>query len=246
LPSFFESDSLPERDFQEWLDAFWARDLLELFRLERRSSLLKFLEMLLVDSGGLFQATRFAGPCELSRPTIMNYLAALEATFVVHVLRPFNRRRSREIVATPRVYGFDTGFICHLKGWSSLRPDDRGHLWEHLVLNELHACMQSRSVQYWRTKSGREVDFVIARRGQAPVTIECKHDAAAFEVAHVEAFRALYPQGDNFVVAANVDRPYVRTLKGLQVRFIGLPHVDQFFTPADLRTSPPASAHRKR
>jgi len=239
LPAFFESTTTPEREYQEWLDAFWARDLLELFRLERRAPLLKFLELLFVDSGGLFQATRFATPCEVSRPTIMNYLAALEATFVVHVLRPFSRRRSHEIVATPRVYGFDTGFICHVKGWTSLRPEDRGFLWEHLVLNELHACMQSRNVQYWRTKGGREIDFVFAPRGRPPMAIECKWAEDAFEADHLEAFRSLYPEGDNIVVAADVDTPHSRKLRGLTVPFIGLRHIQQLFLVADENTPPP-------
>lgn len=37
LPPFLLAPALPERDFQEWLDAYWARDIQELFRLERRS-----------------------------------------------------------------------------------------------------------------------------------------------------------------------------------------------------------------
>ena len=32
LPPFFLADPLPERDFQEWMDAYWAKDIQELFR----------------------------------------------------------------------------------------------------------------------------------------------------------------------------------------------------------------------
>lgn len=88
LPPFFLSPDLPVRDFQEWMEAFWAKDILELFRLERRSSFLKFAELLMAKSGGIFEATSFARPCEVSRTTIANYLAVLEATFVAHVVRP--------------------------------------------------------------------------------------------------------------------------------------------------------------
>lgn len=42
LPPFFLADALPERDFQEWMDAYWAKDIQELFRLERRHSFQKF------------------------------------------------------------------------------------------------------------------------------------------------------------------------------------------------------------
>ncbi len=72
LPPFFLSDELPEREFQEWMDGYWAKDIQELFRLERRHSFQKFFELLMAQSGGMFEATRFAGPCEVSRTTIMN------------------------------------------------------------------------------------------------------------------------------------------------------------------------------
>ncbi|HXP63636.1 MAG TPA: AAA family ATPase, partial [Dongiaceae bacterium] len=93
LPPFFLSPELPERDFQEWMDAYWAKDIQELFRLERRASFQRFVELLLAQSGGLFEATKFAAPCEVSRTTITNYLAVLEATSVALVLRPFSSRR---------------------------------------------------------------------------------------------------------------------------------------------------------
>jgi predicted AAA+ superfamily ATPase len=90
------------------MDAYWAKDIQELFRLERRDSFQRFTELVMAQSGGIFDATRFAGPCEVSRPTITNYLCVLEATFVAHVIRPFSTRRPTEIVAAPKVYGFDT------------------------------------------------------------------------------------------------------------------------------------------
>ena len=163
-----------------WLDAFWAKDIQELFRLERRHSFQKFLELLMTQSGGIFEASRFARPCEVSRTTISNYLAVLEATFVVSVLRPFTTHRPAEIVAAPKVYAFDTGFVCYFKGWHELRSDDLGILWEHLVLNEIQAQLQTRRIHYWRNKRGNEVDFVLAGREKKPIAIECKWSAVQF------------------------------------------------------------------
>ena len=168
LPPFFLAESLPERDFQEWTEAYWAKDVLELFRLERRHAFQRLLELLMAQSGGIFEATPLARACEVSRPTIATYLAVLEATFVMHVVRPYALSGAAEIVAAPRVYGFDTGFVCHHRGWHQLRREDCGPLWEHLVLNELHAHYGRAPVHYWRTKHGNEIDFVLARRGHPP------------------------------------------------------------------------------
>jgi hypothetical protein len=51
LPPFFLAKDLEERDFQEWIDAYWAKDIQELFRLERRDSFQKFTELILAQSG---------------------------------------------------------------------------------------------------------------------------------------------------------------------------------------------------
>jgi uncharacterized protein len=222
LPPFFLSESLPEREFQEWMDAYWAKDVQELFRLERRQSFQRFAELLMAQSGGIFEATKFARPCEVSRTTIANYLAVLEATFVVHVIRPYSSHRSTEIISAPKVYGFDTGFVCYHRGWHALRRDDMGLLWEHFVLNEMQAHLQSRNIRYWRDKRGHEVDFVLAGRKKPAIAIECKWSATEFEPINLQAFRRRYPHGDNLVVANDVDRSFSRSYGDLRIKFVGL------------------------
>jgi hypothetical protein len=222
LPPFFMAESFPERDYQEWLDAFWAKDILELFRLERRYSFLKFAELLMIQSGGIFEANSFAAPCEVSRSTISNYLAVLESTYVVHVIRPFSSRRAEEIVSAPKVYGFDTGFICYYRGWEKLRPDDLGSLWEHFVLNEILARTQNRSIYYWRDKQKHEVDFIIPDKGRVPSAIECKWTATEFDPRNLMIFRKRYTKGDNFVVTSDVSRSFSRRYGGVSVTFVNL------------------------
>jgi uncharacterized protein len=223
LPPFFLENELPEREFHEWMDAYWAKDIQELFRLERRSSFQRFAELLFAQSGGMFEATRFAAPCEVSRQTIANYLAVLETTFAVHVVRPYSTHRATEIVAAPKVYGFDTGFVCYHRGFATLRPEDMGLLWEHFVLNEIHGRLQRRTLRHWRNKRGAEVDFVMPRRGdRGPVAIECKWQTASFDPSALLAFRRIHPAGDSYVVAADVERAYARTHAGVEVDFVSL------------------------
>ena len=231
LPPFFLSASLPEREFQEWMDAYWAKDIQELFRLERRYSFQRFAELLMARSGGIFEAQTFTTECEASRSTITNYLRVLEATFVVHIIRPFSSHRPTEIVSAPKVYGFDTGFVCYHRGWHTLRTEDLGLLWEHFVLNEMQGRLQSRDIRYWRDKRGHEVDFVLARRGQSPITIECKWSDSAFDPTNLKAFRRVYPNGANYLVAHDVDRPYVRRYGELTIDILPLPKLIERLLP---------------
>ena len=232
LPPFLLEPSPPESGFQNWLDDYWAKDIQELFRLERRQSFLHFVELLLIDSGGIFEATRYANACEVSRPTIANYLTVLETTFVAHIVRPFSTRKSIEITSAPKVYGFDTGFICYFRGWQQPRPDDLGRLWEHYVLNELHARLQSRRLNYWRDKQGHEVDFVCVRRGHPPAAIECKWSSASFEPAALKAFSSHYPKAECLVVCHDIERSMHRKYGEMAVTFVSLESLVKRLTPS--------------
>jgi hypothetical protein len=207
LPENLLAGDFPEKDFAEWLDAYWARDIQDLFRLEKRSAFLKLLELLLAQSGGLCELNQLAPACGASRQTLSNYLGVLEATGAVHVIRPFSSNRQREIIAMPKVYGFDTGFVCHARGWRSLRHEDFGGLWEHLVLDELRARFQPGEIFYWRDKQKHELDFVLARKGAPPVALECKWKLRTGAPGHFPFFKTLYPNAVLVLVATDATKP---------------------------------------
>jgi uncharacterized protein len=231
LPPFFLEPEPPERDFQEWMEAYWAKDIQELFKLERRTSFQRFVELLMAQSGGIFEATKFAAPCEVSRTTITNYLAVLEATSVALVLRPFSTRRGNEIVAAPKVYGFDTGFVCAYRGWTRLRPDDLGRLWEHYVLNELTAQLQATNLRYWRDKQGHEVDLIWLPRGKSPQAIKCKWSARDFDPANLLVFARAYPDAILRVVTPDARPAFTREYNGVKVEFLTLDRLMERITP---------------
>jgi len=100
-----------------------------------------------------------------------------------------------------------------------------GLLWEHVVLNELHAHIGREPIRYWRSKHGAEVDFVLAGRSKPPVAIECKWSADQFEPHGLEAFRTRYPAGPSLVVTADTapGQSYTKRFgNGLAVTFTSL------------------------
>ena len=229
-PSFFSQKVMPEEDFKEWIDAYWAKDIQDLFKVGKRHSFQKFAELLLAYSGGQFEASKYAVACEVARQTIAHYLDILEKTFVVHIVRPFSTYKPTEIVSAPKVYGFDTGFVCYAKGWSEIKQEDLGLLWEQSVLNEMHGKLQIRDVHYWRDKKGHQVDFVISKRGsEAIIAIECKFALSEKSmskqvikniVKNFVVFRRNYPHGENFVVASDVDASFTRTYNAITLTFV--------------------------
>jgi uncharacterized protein len=229
LPPFFLQKDFPEWDFQEWIDSFWAKDIQELFKVRNKFSFEKFIERLALQSGGMFEANSFTAACEVSRPTVLNYLKILESTFLLTVLKPFSGRKAREIVSAPKVYFFDTGLINYFHGRLSLRADDRGILWEHFVLNQLRAILQDYPINYWRNKSKQEIDFVIKKRGENPIAIETKWDSSNFDPKNLLAFRKLHPEGRNYLISSNIKKPISRKFGNLEVVFCGIKDLDREF-----------------
>lgn len=223
LPENLIAEVFPEKDYTEWLDAFWARDIQELFRLEKRGTFMRLLELLLTQSGQLCELNSLTSVCQASRQTLANYLNVLEATGAVSVIRPFSSNSQKEIVSMPKVYGFDTGFVCHARGWRELRMEDYGGLWEHLVLDELRARFETSSIYYWRDKRKRELDFVLARRGEPPVAIECKWKVKRAQQTHFPAFHALYPGAQQVLVTSDGGAPFLNSKK--QRVETGLSHI---------------------
>jgi predicted AAA+ superfamily ATPase len=191
----------------EWIDSFYARDILELFGIRNRQGFLALFRLLLRQSGGQLDYSQLANLSEMSRVTVKAHIEAMQIAHVVHLLRPFHGGGKREIVSRPKCYAFDTGFVTFEKGWDTIRADDRGLLWEHLVLDSLRLHCADENIYYWQDKSHREIDFVIRRGRDRVDVVECKINADRLDVAPVEAFRALYPAGDNYVVSPAVKTP---------------------------------------
>lgn len=210
--------------YAEWMDSYFARDVQELFRVEKRAGFLALLQTLLRQSAGLAEVTHLARSCQLSRPTIMNYLNVLETTHTIRVLRPHHGGSARELAHQPKIFGFDTGFVCYARGWESLRSEDFGGLWEHVVLETL-AALPVRDIAYWRDKSQREVDFVLPRERGAVDAIECKWSPAGFSPKGLAAFRELHRRGKNYLVTPSTPEPYERDYGGVRVEVVSLEHL---------------------
>ena len=208
LPEPLLRETTSPDDFAEWIDSFYARDILELFRVRNRQGFLALFRLLLRWSAGQVDFTKLSRLAELSRPTVRSYIDALQIAHAVHLLRPFRGGGGGEIVSRPKCYAFDTGFVAFERGWNRIRASDRGLLWEHLVLDSLRFRHPDHDIFHWRDKGGREVDFVVRRSEGRVDTFECKIDPDEADAAAVKAFRRRYSRGRDFVVAPVVDAPY--------------------------------------
>jgi predicted AAA+ superfamily ATPase len=209
------------------MDSFYARDVQELFRVEKRTGFLKLLQILMRQSGNLIEITSLAKHSGLSRPTVMNYIDVLQVTRVLALLSPYSAGGRREIIAQKKAYTFDTGFAAFTRGWEDLRTEDCGNLWEHVVLETLLSVVNESKLHFWRDQQQREIDFVIPSGRNGCDVFECKWKAESFETRALKAFRENYANGRNFLVTPEAVEPYNRKFDGLEVTIANASHLRQ-------------------
>ena len=208
--------------FAEWIDTFYARDVLALFRTRNQQGFLKLFRGLLHASGGQLDFGRLASMSGQSRPTVGAHLESLRALGAIHLVRPFHGEGGQEIVSRPRCYAFDTGFVTFERGW---RDGDRCLLWKHLVLDALRLRFPEDRVRYWRDKSRREVDFVI-RHGTGGVDlVACETDPYALDPGPAKLFRSRYASGANYIVTPAVHAPYRVRYGSMTFTVCSTPHL---------------------
>jgi uncharacterized protein len=210
--------------FSEWIDSFYARDIQELFGIRNRVGFIKLLHLLLRQSGGFIDYSNLAKLCDLSRPTVKAHIEAMGIAHAVFQLSPFHGGSRREITQRPKCYGFDTGFVTFIKGWDTIREDDRGILWEHLVLDTLRTRINPLNLFYWRDKSQREIDFIVKRQRRQVDALECKINPDHFDPKSFSAFRSLYPDGNNYIISSQIKSPYKRRHIDLTIQYCSLRH----------------------
>lgn len=162
--------------FQSFLD----KDISLLLRVEKSEDLAKLLRLLSWQQCQLINYSELAQSVGLAQPTVKRFLWYLEKTFILDRIYPFTRRR-KEIVKSPVGYFRDLGMLNFSRGnFGRLMEFDPqlGLIFQNLIFLLLTQAKMNQlaTLNFWRSKDGAEVDFVLDRRSE-PVPIEVKFTA---------------------------------------------------------------------
>lgn len=95
----------------------------------------------------------------------------------------------------PKVFLLDTGLRnCLLNNFLPITErTDKGELWEKTFLRILADKYGSDPIQFWRTASGNEVDFVLSDTGKLKA-FEVKYGQNQIEANKYKLFMEAYPE----------------------------------------------------
>ena len=138
----------------------------------------RFFDAMGYAHGELINYSNIARECGVDSKTVKEYYQILVDTLLGTIVSPFKKRQDRQVISrAPKFYLFDVG----VAGAITKRhlTEKKGELFakalEHFIYMEIAAHRSYRELNYdinfWRTKSGLEVDFVL---GGGEVAIEVK------------------------------------------------------------------------
>lgn len=178
----------------------------------------RFFEALRFCHGELLNYAAIARDCGVDAKTVRTYFEILRDTLVGYLVYPFSRREGRQTIsATPRFYLFDAGVAAFVQGaWlEDASGAAFGKAFEHFLALEIIAARSYQEkdypVEFWRTKSRLEVDFVL-NRGE--VAIEAKSRVRSQDLRPMRAFVEEHSPRHAIVVTAEQDR---RRVDGIEV-----------------------------
>ena len=169
--------------FRNYVQKITLEDPRQIYNLEKAAFMPVLLQLLAARAGNLINDADLARDAGLNAVTARTYRNLLSGTFVTHYLHPWHRNTTKRLVKSSKVYFCDTMLLCHVlqsrpETLAKELPQRFGHVLENFVGSELmkmnHAAADSAAISFYRTRDGREVDFVL-ERGHKLVGIEVKH-----------------------------------------------------------------------
>ncbi len=138
----------------------------------------RFFDAMGYSHGELTNYSNIARECGVDSKTVKEYYQILVDTLLGSMVEPFKRRQDRRVISrAAKFYLFDVGVAGAItkRRLEAKKGELFGKAFEHFILMEISAFNSYKELDYdinfWRTKSGLEVDFVL---GRGEVAIEVK------------------------------------------------------------------------
>jgi len=158
----------PARWHADYTQTYLERDVRQITQVQDLAAFQRFLRLAAGRTGQMLNLASLAQDAGIAQSTAKAWLSVLEASYVVHLLRPHHRNWGKRIVKMPKLYFIDTGLAAFLLGIHSpaqlsLHPL-RGALFETLVVGDfLKARFNAGwpgNLYFWRDNTGLEIDLL--------------------------------------------------------------------------------------
>ncbi len=173
----------------------------------------RFLEAMSFSHASLLNTSETARECQVPRKMAEGFIEILEDLLLGFRVTVFSRRAKRQLVQHSKFYYMDTGVFRSLRPKGPLdSPEEIGGLcMEGLVAQHLRAWIAysraERTMHFWRTKSGVEVDFVVYGEDTFfALEVKRSRNVSRKDVRPLLTFREDYPQAKTCLLYGGKER----------------------------------------
>lgn len=157
---------------QEYFNAMVFRDLVERHDISHPKAVTDLAHWLVDNTGSLYSINNLTGYLKslghkAPKPAVSDYLEWFEDAYVLFTVRIFDASLARANTNPKKIYCVDHALVTSI---SSGIPVNSGHLLENLVFTALRRV--TPDIFYYKTKAGREVDFIAGRQGPSRMLVQ--------------------------------------------------------------------------
>lgn len=173
-PALFDRPVSPADWHASYIASYVERDVRQISRIADLMQFQRFMRMMAARAGQLLNLNAVAQDLGIAQTTARDWLAVLEASYIVFRLPPYHTNFGKRLVKAHKLYFHDTGLASWLLGIHaadamSIHPM-RGALFENLMVAEyLRYCRHTglgHGLYFWRDNIGNEIDLLIERAGE--------------------------------------------------------------------------------
>lgn len=157
---------------QEYFNAMLFRDLVERHDISHPKAVTDLAHWLVDNTGSLYSINNLTGYLKslghkAPKPAVSDYLEWFEDAYVLFTVRIFDASLARANTNPKKIYCVDHALVRSI---SSGILVNSGHLLENMVFTALRRV--TPDIFYYKTKAGREVDFIAGRQGHSRVLVQ--------------------------------------------------------------------------
>jgi len=166
---------------ENYIRTYLERDIPQLGFNIPAKSIERLWRILAHSNGQTLNSSKIASSLGVSAHTVNRYIDLLEQTFLVKQLRAFEPNIKKQYIKSPKVYLRDTGLLHTLLNLETfdelLGHQTFGSSFEAFVIENLIRMFPRWKFNYYRTKSGAEIDLIMTK-GNQKIAIEIKASKA--------------------------------------------------------------------
>lgn len=199
-PQIILEDNIEKKEIylNQIIDTYIKKDIRDLAKIRSIDKFNKLIQTLAAQTGNLLNVLELANTVDISRQTIEEYLFLLENTYIIKLVYPFHKNLRSELFKKPKVYLVDHG-IANLLTFKVFPEIISENIFETAVFNDLLKNYKKSSIYFWRTTTGREIDFIVfGKRNIIP--IEVKLNISSSKLGNLKFFMEKYKCKNSYIM----------------------------------------------